>query len=150
MRFESAGYLLRQFCRAMGNPEIDEVIPEAVVEFLYSKGTLSATWLQRYKVLTGLYRFAITRGYVGRSPLATTLLKLPPQQTPYVYSTEELHRLPAATSILRGGHSPQAVAIYRTLLLLLYGGPLALDSRDPHIQLMCGDGTLDLLATSII
>jgi hypothetical protein len=45
MRFESAGYLLRQFCRAMGNPEIDKVIPETVVEFLYGKGTLSATWL---------------------------------------------------------------------------------------------------------
>ena len=28
MRFEFAGDLLRRFCRAMGNPEIDEVSPE--------------------------------------------------------------------------------------------------------------------------
>ena len=77
--------------------------------------------LVRYRVLAGLYRFAITRGCVDRSPLPTTLPKLPPQQTPYIYSTEELHRLLAATWILRAGHSPQVPAIYRTLLLLLYG-----------------------------
>ncbi|TIV42652.1 MAG: integrase, partial [Mesorhizobium sp.] len=43
------------------------------------------------------------------------------QQTPYVYSTEELRRLVDATSILKVRHSPQVPAIYRTLLLLLYG-----------------------------
>jgi len=121
MRFESAAHLLRQFCRAMGNPAIDEVTPEAVAKFLRGKGALSATWMLRYKVLAGLYRFAISREYVGRSPLPTTLPKLPPQQTPYVYSTEELRRLVDATSILRIGHSPQVPAMYRTLLLLLYG-----------------------------
>jgi integrase len=49
------------------------------------------------------------------------LPKLPPQQTPYVYSTEELRRLLEAASILRIGHRPQVPAMYRTLLLLLYG-----------------------------
>ena len=105
MRFESAGQLLHQFSRAMGNPKIGEVTPEAVADFLRGKGALSTTWLLRYKVLTGLYRFAIGRGYVGCSPLPRTLPKLPPQQTPYVYSTEELHRLVEATTSLRVGHS---------------------------------------------
>jgi hypothetical protein len=41
MRFESAGDLLRRFCRAMGNPEIDEVSPETVAEFLHGRGALS-------------------------------------------------------------------------------------------------------------
>jgi integrase/recombinase XerD len=107
MRFESAAHLLRRFCRAMGNPEIAKVTPEAVAEFLQGTGALSATWMLRYKVLTGLYRFAVSRGYVGRSPLPTTLPKLPPQQTPYVYSTEELRRLLEATSVLRTGCSSQ-------------------------------------------
>ena len=49
MRFESAGQMLRQFCRAMGNPEIGEVTPEAVADFLHGKGALSATWMLRYK-----------------------------------------------------------------------------------------------------
>ncbi|MEO7652472.1 MAG: tyrosine-type recombinase/integrase, partial [Bryobacteraceae bacterium] len=121
MRFESAGHLLRQFSRATGSSKIGELTPEEVADFLRGKGALSATWALKYKVLTGLYRFAISRGYVGCSPLPRTLPKLPPQQTPYVYSTEELRRLLEATTILRIGHSPQVPAMYRTLLLLLYG-----------------------------
>jgi len=121
MRFESAGHMLHRFCRAMGSPEIDEVSPEAVAEFLLGRGALSATWMLRYKVLTGLYKFAVSRGYVGHSPLPTVLPKLPPQQTPYVYSTEELRRLLEATSVLRTGCSSQVPAMCRTLLLLLYG-----------------------------
>jgi hypothetical protein len=77
MRFESAGQLLHQFSRAMGSSKIGEVTPEAVADFLRGKGALSATWQLRYKVLTGLYRFAIGRGYVGCSPLPRTLPKLP-------------------------------------------------------------------------
>ena len=71
------------------------------------------------QALTGLYRFAVSRGYVDNSPLPTTLPKLPPQQTPYIYSTYELRRLLEATAILRTGHSRQVPAMYRTLLLLL-------------------------------
>jgi integrase/recombinase XerD len=90
MRFESAGQLLCRFSRTMGNLKIDEVTPEAVADFLLTKGALSTTWLLKYKVLTGLYRFAMSPGYVNRSPLPGILPNLPPQQTPYVYSTEEL------------------------------------------------------------
>jgi integrase/recombinase XerD len=75
----------------------------------------------RYKVLTGLYRFAVGRGYVDNLPLPKIIPKLPPQQTPYVYSTEELRRLLESTPVLQVGHSPPVPAIYRTLLLLLYG-----------------------------
>jgi integrase len=132
MRFESAGHLLRQFCRAMGDPEIDEVTPEAVAEFLQGGTALTATWMLKYRVLTGLYRFAVSRGYVCRSPLPTTLPKLPPQQTPYVYSTEELRRLLEATSILRIGHCPQVPAMYHTLLLLLYGNGMRMVSPRPR------------------
>jgi integrase/recombinase XerD len=121
MRFESAGKMLRQFSRTIGNPNIDEVTPEVVVEFLRGKGSLSATWMLKYKVLTGLFRFAVGRGYVDNTPLPKIIPKLPPQQTPYVYSTEELRRLLESTSVLQIGHSPHVPAIYRTLLLLLYG-----------------------------
>ncbi|TWB85983.1 site-specific recombinase XerD [Bradyrhizobium macuxiense] len=120
-RFESAEVLLRRFCRAMSNRDIGEVTPEAVAEFLQGKGSLSATWMLRYRVLSGFYRFAISRGYAASSPLPTTFPKLPPQQTPYVFSTEELRRLLDATSILKVGHRPHVPTMYRTLLLLLYG-----------------------------
>ena len=121
MRFDSAGQLLRRFGRAIGARPIQEVTPEAVLDFLNGRGALTATWTLKHKVLTGLYRFAVSRGYVDSSPLPTTLPKLPPQQTPYVYSNDELRRLLEATTILCAGHSRHVPAMYRTLLLLLYG-----------------------------
>lgn len=124
MRFESAHRLLRQFGRRMGNIRIDEVRPQAVADFLRGAGPLSATWALKYRVLSGLYRFAISRGHVGDSPLPVSIPKLPPQQTPYVYSTDELRRLIDATSTLYVGHSRQQAPMYRTLILLLYGGGL--------------------------
>ena len=121
MRFNSAGQLLHRFGRAIGERPIQEVTPEAVLDFLNGRGALTATWTLKHKVLTGLYRFAVSRGYVDSSPLPTTLPKLPPQQTPYVYSNDELRRLLEATTILSAGHSRHVPAMYRTLLLLLYG-----------------------------
>jgi len=120
-RFESAEQLLRRFSRAVGDRQIQEVTPEAVMDFLNGNGPLSATWALKFKVLTGLYRFALSREYVDSSPLPTVMPTLPPQQTPYVYSTDELRRLLEATTILRTGHSRHVPAMYRTLLLLLYG-----------------------------
>ena len=108
MRFESAERLLHRFCRTLGNPEVSKVTPELVATFLRGQGNLSASWLLRYRVLTGLYRFAVGRGYVACSPLPTTLPKLPPQQTPYVYSTEDLRRLLDATEVLRVGAQPSS------------------------------------------
>lgn len=121
MRFESAGELLHRFGRTMGERPIQDVTAAAILDFLNGNSALTATWMLKHRVLTGLYRFAVGRGYVDSSPLPTTLPKLPPQQTPYVYSTEELHRLLDATAILRTGHSRHVPAMYRTLLLLLYG-----------------------------
>jgi integrase/recombinase XerD len=121
MRFEGAGRMLHRFSRAIGNPNIDEVTPEAVAKFLRGEGKLSATWMLKYRVLTGLYRFAVGRGYVCDVPLPKIFPELPPQQTPYVYSIEELCRLLESTSVLQVGHSRHVPTIYRTLLLLLYG-----------------------------
>jgi integrase/recombinase XerD len=122
-RFDSARRLLRQFSRAMGNPRVEEVAATNVAAFLRGSGPLSATWTLKYRVLSGFYRFAISRGHVDRSPLPTSQPKLPPQQSAYVYSTDELRRLLAATSALDVANS-RLKAMYRTLLLLLYGAGL--------------------------
>jgi integrase len=124
MKFESTGRLLRHFGRSMGDIHVDEVRPQDVADFLQGTGPLSATWILKHSVLSGLYRFAISRGYVGGSPLPDSLPKLPPQQSPYVYSTDELRRLIDATSALHVGHSRQQALMYRTLILLLYGSGL--------------------------
>lgn len=115
---------LRQFARETGNLPLREVTPEAVAGFLRGRGVLSATWTRKYCMLTGMFRFAIARGYVSASPLPEHPPKLPPQQTPYVYSTGELRRLMDATAMLYHSVSPLRADTYRTLLLLLYGAGL--------------------------
>jgi integrase/recombinase XerD len=82
MRFEGAGRMLHRFGRVIGNPDIDEVTPEAVAKFLHGEGTLSATWILKYRVLTGLYRFAVGRGYVCEAGCNVTPVAsgLPPRR----------------------------------------------------------------------
>jgi integrase len=121
MSFASASRILGRFSRNMGDVRIDEVTPQAVADFLQGTKPLSATWLLKHRVLSGFYRFAISRGYIGSSPLPTNLPKLTRQQTPYVYSNDELRRLIEATSILHAAHSRLQAPMYRTLLILLYG-----------------------------
>jgi integrase/recombinase XerD len=121
MSFASASRILGRFSRNMGGVRIDEVTPQAVADFLQGTKPLSATWLLKHRVLSGFYRFAISRGYIGSSPLPTNLPKLTRQQTPYVYSNDELRRLIEATSMLHAAHSRLQAPMYRTLLILLYG-----------------------------
>jgi integrase/recombinase XerD len=123
-RFESTQRLLRRFARQVGDVHIDKVRAQKVSEFLRGTGPLSATWALKYRVLSGLYRFAISRGFANGSPLPTAVPALPPQQTPYVYSADELRRLVDATSTLYVGHSRLQAPMYRTLILLLYGSGL--------------------------
>ena len=122
-RFESARTLLRHFSREMGDPPVKEVEVARVGAFLWGSGALSATWTLKYRVLSGFYRFAISRGHVDSSPLPTSQPKLPPQQSPYVYSTDELRRLLDAASALCVTNS-RLTAMYRTLIMLLYGAGL--------------------------
>jgi integrase len=123
-RFESAERMLRGFARSMGDVRIEAVRPQQVLDFLRGSGPLSATWALKHRVLSGLYRFAISRGHAKYAPLPTNLPSLPPQQTPYVYSTEELRQLIDATSTLHVATSRLQAPTYRTLLLVLYGGGL--------------------------
>ena len=124
MSFESARRVLEQFSREIGNPPIGEVQAEAVAAFLQGCGALSATWALKYKILSGFYRFAITRGHAQSSPLPPNIPKLPPQRSPYVYSVDELRRLLEATSVLHINSTPLQAPMCRMLLILLYGSGL--------------------------
>lgn len=74
------------------------------------------------------------------SPLPASLPKLPPQQSPYVYSVDELRRLLDATASLYVAHSRLQAPMYRTLLLMLYGSgmrigeALGLSLRDADLS----------------
>lgn len=123
VKLTSRGRILYKFARDTGDRPLSEVTAEEVAVFLRGD-VLSSTWMNRYATVAGLYRFAISRGYVTHSPLPKNPPKLPPPQTPYVYSREELQRLLNATSILESPISPLRALTYRTLLLVLYGAGL--------------------------
>lgn len=84
MRFNSEAGILSAFCRAMGDIEITEVDPQRVQAFLAGTGPVTTYWHQKYRVLSGLYRFAFSRGYLSASPLPTVVPKCPPPLTPYI------------------------------------------------------------------
>ena len=120
----SGARVLRQFARETGNPELSEVTSDSVATFLRGRGQLSAAWKTKRAVLRGMYRFALARGYTTVSPIPEQTPKLPPPQTPYVYTPDELRRLVAATSTLSIRCSRLQAATYKTLLLILYGAGL--------------------------
>ncbi len=120
----SGARVLRQFARETGNPELSEVTPESVAAFLRGRGQLSAAWTTKRAVVAGMYRFAISRGYTTNAPIPQRSPRLPPPQTPYVYTPDELQRLVAAASALSTRCSRLQAATYRMFLLILYGAGL--------------------------
>ena len=124
VQIRSGARVLRQFARETGDRPLHEVTPHAVATFLRGRGALSAAWTAKFGLLAGLYRFAMARGYVAESPLPAIRPKLPPPQTPYVYSHGELQRLLDATAAVRSPLSRLQAMTYRTLLLMLYGAGL--------------------------
>jgi len=115
---------LRQFARETGDLPLDEVTQQAVATFLRGHGALSASWTFKFRLVAGLYRYAIARGFAKTSPLPELKPTLPPPQTPYIYSSEELQRLLDATAAVSSPFSRLQAMTYRTLLLILYGAGL--------------------------
>lgn len=121
MRYRSQAAVLRAYCRAMGDVAVEEVRAECVLAFITGTGPLSARWMEYYRVLGGLYRYAIGRDFATTSPLPADLPRLPPPLTPYIFSVDELKRLLVATDTLQTPLSPLRAMTMRNLLLLLYG-----------------------------
>ena len=135
VRLDTAQRVLYQFASETGDRPLAEVTPEAVATFLRGRA-LSAAWTTRYALLASFYRYAIARGHVAMSALPEQRPKLPPPQTPYVYSRDELRRLLDATTVLKSPFSSLQALTYRTLLLLLYGTGLRVSEA---IGLTLGD-----------
>jgi integrase/recombinase XerD len=124
VQIRSGARALRQFARETGDRPLHEVTPLEVATFLRGHGAISRAWTTKFRRLKGLYRFAVARGYVAASPLPELKPKLPPPQTPYVYSSGELQRLLDATDAVSSPYCHLRAMTYRTLLLVLYGAGL--------------------------
>lgn len=121
MCYRPEAVILRSFCKAMGDIEIEEVNPDTAEAFLAGEGPITTFWHRKYEVLCGFYRFALTHGHIDKSPLPKTAPKRPETMAPYIYTTEELHRLLSATDSLHSPISPLQATTFRTILLTLYG-----------------------------
>ena len=89
-RFHTEAAILKAFARSVGDLAIIEVTAEHVNAYVAGHGPVTRFWHHKHSVLQGLYRFAIGRGYVTRSPLPTTTPTLQVVFTPYIYSPADL------------------------------------------------------------
>lgn len=122
--FTSAESLLRTFCRHVGeNIELAEVTADQVHNFLVGTGSISGYWRRKYDTLSGLYRYAISRGFTDRAPLPRRAVRAP-KFRPHIYTVDELRRLLDGISTCL--NPPRKLEPYtlRAILLLLYGAGL--------------------------
>ena len=126
-RFSTGANLLRRFLEyADGDAACDAAATAQVLAFLAGKGPLTRDRQNKYYVLAGFWRYAISRGHASRSPLPDNEPRSPVRAPPYIYSRDELRRLfdPATVEMSRRGAGQLDAVTVRTLLLLLYGAGL--------------------------
>jgi site-specific recombinase XerD len=124
-RFAVNGRYVKAFCRAMGSDiDIAAVSPDKVNAFLNGNGPLTTSWQVRHNALLGFYRYAISRGFVRKSPLPLTIPKLSPTFRPHIYSVDELRRILESAESCRRPRSELGASALRTLILLMYGTAL--------------------------
>jgi len=140
MRFHTEARTLRSFCRASGDVTMQEITADQLLAFLAGTGPISRYWERKPSALSGLYRFAVARGYVDHSPLPRTVPR--PQQAfvPYIYSHEELRRLLDAVAANDHPRCRIDPDTFRTILLLLYGAGLRISEA---LALTLSDADLD-------
>jgi integrase/recombinase XerD len=112
---------LRTFGGVMGDIEVARVTQAAVRRYLDGKGPVTSFWLSKYHTLTGLFRFAISRGHIVNSPLPVTKPRPTATFVPYIYSLDDMRALLRATDERHEEDWLVRPSTVRTLLLLLYG-----------------------------
>lgn len=126
-RFQTEERLLKAFCKAVGDLPLNDVEPVPVLAFLNGSGPVTEYWVYKYHVLSGLYRFALTRGLVIKSPLPHQIpLRTEAAFVPYIYTQEEIKNLLDACPAACPRMCHIEGYVLRALLVLLYGATLQL------------------------
>lgn len=122
--FTTDAAILKAFCRHSGNISIQSVSKEQVESYLNGKHPISSFWTRKHTALAGLFRFAMSRGYMTVSPLPTRGPLQPPPLVPYIFSRAELKSLLDATPASCSQYVKIDPVVIQTLILLLYGACL--------------------------
>jgi len=123
-RFHTESVILKAFLKAVGDIDVAQVDVEGVLNYISGTGPVTRFWHRKHEALRGFYRFAIGRGHVTQSPLPETLPRSSRRFTPYIYSSEELHRLLKTAGQFGTSRTKLQAPTICTLLLLLYGAGL--------------------------
>ena len=137
-KFNTTENILRSFCRATGpHTSVGRIRRKVVDKFLSSAGSATRTWHFKYRILKGLFQFAVSRGYMDLAPLPAERPKCHSTFVPYIYSRAELRRLLEAIPSYHRFPSRIEPSTLRAILLLLYGAGLR---RGEALRLTLADG----------
>lgn len=125
-RYLAEATILAAFRTSVGGVPVGDIRPEMISRFVDGGATGPETRNKKYRVLSGLFFFAVTRHYLHKSPMPKRARKrVYSSYVPYIYSDAELKRLlaaiPAATARPQSAIDADTL---RTFLLLLYGAGL--------------------------
>jgi site-specific recombinase XerD len=122
MCYTTPSVRLKAFLKHVGDMDIRHVTAEQVRSFLDGGGgPVTTIWFCKYQALRSLFRYAIDRNYVKRSPLPKVLPKRPERMVPYIYAVEEVKRLIDAADSRHADDWLLDPHTARMLILLLYG-----------------------------
>jgi integrase/recombinase XerD len=125
-RYLSESNILAAFRRSVGDVPVRNIRPEMISRFVDRGQTSVETRNRKYRALSGLFFFAVTRRHLRTSPMPRRpRTRAPSTYEPYIYSEADLKRLlaaiPTATAVPQ--YAIEADTL-RALLLLLYGAGL--------------------------
>ncbi len=141
-KFRTSEIQLSLFCKIIGpNTNVQNITEESIDKFFYNKNShVTSSWFVKHYALSGLYRYALTRGYVKYIPLPTKLPKRPSPFIPYIYSKQELRQLISTALCYKKKKGQIEPYMIRTLLLVLYSTGLRISEA---LSLKLNDLDLD-------
>lgn len=125
-RYSAEANILAAFRRSVSDVPVRDIRPEMISRFVDRGRTGVETRSRKYRVLSGLFFFAVTRRHLRTSPMPRRPRnRAHSTYEPYIYSEAELKRLLAAVPTATAGPQYAIDAdTLRALLLLLYGAGL--------------------------
>jgi integrase/recombinase XerD len=124
-RFVAEEAIMFAFSRFVGKVPLHGIHPVMITRFVNRDGTSVETIAKKHRVLTGFFRYAVTRCQLKASPMPSLERKRGAASfTPYIFSEAELKRLLAAVPAASGPRSEIDADTLRTFVLLLYGAGL--------------------------